>query len=144
MRVIKIAQVPPRSIQAECTVQEAIAFMGAEAGCAVAVLDAERIVGTLSKDDILTRVMANGLSAATTRVREVMTAPPVTVTADTEADVALKLMFSLKQCYLPIVEENGQLKGWLAICNLFQDNVEDLTSQLESLAAYISADGPGG
>jgi predicted transcriptional regulator len=144
MKVIKISQVPPRSVQVEDSVQAAIAYMGAEAGCAVAVLDGDKLAGTLSKDDVLTRLVAQGLSPATTKVREIMTSPPATVALETEADEALRLMFSLKQCYLPVVDDRGAMKGWIAICNLFQNNVEDLTTQLESLAAYIAADGPGG
>ena len=144
MKVIKIAQAPPRSIQVDDTVQSAIAHMGAEAGCAVAVLDGARLAGTLSKDDVLTRLVAAGLSPTSTKVGEIMTSPPATVNLETEADEALRLMFSLKQCYLPVVDDAGTMKGWVAICNLFQNNVEDLTGQLESLAAYIAADGPGG
>jgi hypothetical protein len=73
-----------------------------------------------------------------------MNVPAETVTTETETDEALKQMFARKKCYLGIVDNNGTLKGWLAICNLFQDHVEDLSRELDSLASYISADGPGG
>ena len=144
MKVIKIAQIPPPSVQIHDTVQAAIASMGADAGCAVAVLDGDRLAGTLSKDDVLTRLVAAGLNPSTTKVGQIMTSAPATVTSETEVDEALRLMFSLKQCYLPIVDASGNMKGWVAICNLFKNNVEDLTVQLESLAAYYAADGPGG
>ncbi len=144
MKVIKIAQVPPPAVQTTATVKEAIPAMDSQHGCGIAVLDGTRLVGTLSRDDVLQRVVGQGMNPESTRVREVMNAAPDTVRADTETDEALKLMFARRKCYLGIVDEAGALKGWLAICNLFQDHVEDLTRELDSLASYISADGPGG
>ncbi len=144
MKVIKIAQVPPPTILINATIKEAIPAMGSRHGCGIAVMDGNRLAGTLSRDDVMLRVIGAGLNPETTRVGQVMNAPAETVTADTETDAALKLMFERKKCYLGIVDESGTLKGWLAICNLFQDHVEDLTRELDSLAAYISADGPGG
>ncbi len=144
MKVMKIAQVPPPAVQTSATIKEAIPAMGSLHGCAVAVLDGTRLAGTLSRDDVMLRVIGTGLDPAKTTVAEVMNAPAETVTTETETDVALKLMFEKKKCYLGIVDESGILKGWLAICDLFQDHVQDLTRELDSLAAYVSADGPGG
>jgi CBS domain-containing protein len=144
MKVIKIAQVPPPTVQIDATVKEAIPAMVSQHGCAVAVLDGSRLAGTLSRDDVMTRVIESGLNPETTKVRQVMNVPAETVTAETETDQALKLMFERKKCYLGIVDDKGTLKGWLAICSLFQDHVEDMTRELDSLAAFISADGPGG
>lgn len=144
MKVIKIAQVPPPTVPINATIREAIPIMGSEQGCAVAVMDGERLAGTLSKDDVMVRVIAAGLNPDTTKVGEVMTSPPLTVTAETGTDEALKLMFSRHQCYFPVVDKEGRIKGWLAICHLFQNHVEDLGRELDSLESYLSADGPGG
>ncbi len=144
MKVMKIATVPPPSVQLECTIKDAIPSMISQHGCAVAVMDGNRIVGTLSRDDVLARVIGSGLSPATTKVSEIMNSPAITVSMETETDEAIKWMFANRKCYLAIVDQNGILKGWLAICSLFEDHVEDLTRELDSLTAYISADGPGG
>ena len=144
MKVIKIAQVPPPTVQVDATVKEAIPAMGSSHGCGMAVLDGDRLVGTLSRDDVLQRVIGQGLNPETTRVREVMNPPAEIVAADMEAGEALKVMFERKKCYLGVVDRQGLLQGWLAICALFQDQVEDLNRELDSLAAYVGADGPGG
>ena len=144
MKVIKIATVPPPSVQLECTIKDAIPSMIRQHGCAVAVMDGNRIVGTLSRDDVLARVVGSGMNPELTRVSEVMDSPAATVSMETETDEALKWMFANRKCYLGIVDQEGTLKGWLAICSLFQDHVEDLTRELDSLTAYMSADGPGG
>ncbi len=73
MKVIKIAQVPPPTVPVTATVKQAVPIMGNENGCALAVMDGERLAGTLSKDDVLKRVVAAGLNPETTRVSEVMT-----------------------------------------------------------------------
>ena len=144
MKVMKIAQVPPPTVQASSSIKEAIPAMGSGNGCGVAVLDGTRLAGTLSRDDVVVRVIGSGLNPETTKVSEVMNEAPDVVSTDTETDEALKLMFDRKKCYLAIVDQQGALKGWLAICSLFQDHVADLTQELDSLASYISADGPGG
>lgn len=143
MKVIKIAQVPPPTVQASVTVKEAIPMMGSRCGCGVAVVDGETLVGTLSRDDVMRRVIGEGLDVAATRVRDVML-PATTVLEDAEARDALKEMYGRGQCYLGVVDGNGALKGWLAICNLFQAREDDLEHQVHALASYLAADGPGG
>ena len=144
MKVIKIAQVPPPVIQKSATIKEALPVMGREHGCAVAVLDGNRLVGTLSRDAVLLRVVGSGLNPDSTKVGEVMESPADTIPMETETNEALKWMFANRKCCLCVVDEGGTLKGWLAICDIFRDHVEDLTRELDSLEAYISADGPGG
>jgi CBS domain-containing protein len=144
MKVIKIAQVPPPTVQVTASIKEAVPSMGSKHGCAIAVLDGDRLVGTISRDDVLHHVIGGGLSAETTSVGDIMNSPAETVPIGTETDAALKWMFENKKCYLGIVDDDGKLKGWLAICNLFQDHVQDMTQELDSLVAYYSADGAGG
>ncbi|MBZ5498080.1 MAG: CBS domain-containing protein [Acidobacteriia bacterium] len=142
--MIKIAQVPPPAVSMTATVKEAVPIMGSEQGCALAVMDGDRLAGTLSKDDLIKRVVAEGLDPDTTKVGEVMRSPAETISVDMEAAEALKLMFSHRRCFYPVVDQQGILKGWLALCHLFQNHVEDLGRELDALEAYLSADGPGG
>ncbi len=144
MKVINIAQVPPPAVSVSASVREALPMMGSEQGCALAVLDGERLVGTLSKDDVIKRVIAGGLNPDVTKVGDVMTSPAQSVPADMETDQALKLMFENRRCYFPVVDQKGAIKGWLALCHLFQDHVADLGRELDALESYLSADGPGG
>jgi hypothetical protein len=70
--------------------------------------------------------------------------PAESVTTDTEAKDALESMRASGKCFLAVVDKDGTLKGWLALCHLFREREEDLTHQLDSLASYLAADGPGG
>ncbi len=144
MKVIKIAQIPPPVVPITATVRQAIPIMGSEQGCALAVMDGDRLAGTLSKEEVMKRVLAEGLNPDTTKVSEIMRSPAETISVDTEAGEALKMMFSNGRCYYPVVDQQGAIKGWLALCNLFKNHVEDLGCELDALESYLSADGPGG
>ena len=144
MNVMKIAIVPPPAVQKQCTVKEAIPAMTSLHGCAVAVMDGDRMVGILSRDEVLTRVVSSGLDPEHVTVGEIMDPPAATVSMETETGEAIRWMFANRKCYLGLVDGQGALKGWLAICSLFEDHVADLNRELDSLSAFISADGPGG
>jgi CBS domain-containing protein len=144
MKVIKIAQAPPPVVPITATIRQAVPIMGSEQGCALAVMDGDRLAGTLSKEEVMKRVIAGGLNPDTTKVGEIMQSPAETISVDTEAGEALRLMFAHGRCYYPVVDEQGVLRGWLALCNLFKNHVEDLGHELDALESYLSADGPGG
>jgi predicted transcriptional regulator len=57
MKIMKIAVVPPPSIQRDCTIRDAVPLLERHHGCAVAVMDGERIAGVLSKDDIFKSIV---------------------------------------------------------------------------------------
>lgn len=144
MKVIKIAQIPPPVVSITATIKQAIPIMGSEQGCALAVMDGDRLAGTLSKEEVMKRVLAEGMNPDTTRVSEVMRTPAETISVDTEAGEALRMMFTNGRCYYPVVDGQGVIKGWIALCNLFKNHVEDLGRELDALESYLSADGPGG
>jgi CBS domain-containing protein len=144
MKAIKIAQIPPPVVPITATIRQAVPIMGSEQGCALAVMDGDRLAGTLSKEEVMKRVIAGGLNPDTTKVGEIMRSPAETISVDTEAGEALRLMFAHGRCYYPVVDEQGVLRGWLALCNLFKNHVEDLDHELDALESYLSADGPGG
>ncbi len=144
MKVAKIAQMPPPTVQADSAVKDAIPMMNSSCGCGVAVLDGDRFVGTLSRDDVLLRVATHGMDVKTTTVRSVMHPPVETVTEETDAKEALRKMHAQGRCYLGVVDEHGALKGWLAICDLFKEREDDLSHQMDSIVSYLAADNPGG
>jgi CBS domain-containing protein len=125
-------------------IKDAIPRMTNDSGCSVGVVENGRLVGTLSKDDIVQRVVGAGLDPKTTPVRDAMTSPPLTVGTDTEMEEALRLMTSRRQCFLPVVDADGAVQGWLAVCHLLEQNVEMLSEQIDTFAAMLGADGPGG
>lgn len=144
MKAIQIAQTSAPTTAPDTLVSEAAGQLDSHCGCALAVIEDGRLVGTLSKGDIMRKLVATGLSASDTPVSQVMNTDPLTITPETNTDEALQLMTKNNQCYLPIVTKEGAVLAWLATCQIFEDHVDALTRQLYTLENFITNDAPGG
>ena len=59
-------------------------------------------------------------------------------------DEALKIMIEEHIRHLPIVDERGRPQAIVSMRDLQEEKVRELYQQLDSLEAYITADGIGG
>ena len=135
---------PVVTIPRTATVIEAIQTMaGAQVG-SVVVVDGDSLEGIFSERDVMLRVVLEGRNPAQTRVEEVMTTPVQTIPVGTTGDEALRVMFQNHIRHLPVVNRNGRVQALTSMRNLLQEKVEELNQQLNSLEAYITADGIGG
>src|SRR5947207_1723376 len=144
MGLLRIARTPLVTVHPQTTVMDAVRTMGQESIGAVAVTDGKALVGMFSERDLMLRVVSEKLDPQQTHIREVMTSPVETIHRDSTADDALKLMLEKHIRHLPVIDSAGKVVAMLSIRNLLHEKVEDLTDQLDSLEAYISADGAGG
>lgn len=104
-------------IEHDRSVLEAARFMMEHNIGAVPVLRDGELVGMFSERDVMTRVVAGGRSPGTTKVSEVMTPNPRTVTANDSVDDCLFLMREFGFRHLPIVEEK-KLRGVISLRDL--------------------------
>jgi CBS domain-containing protein len=102
------------SIDADQTVVEAARFMMEHNIGALPVLRNGELVGIFSERDIMNRVVAVGRMPGQTRVSEVMTANPRSVSTDETIDNCLFLMREFGFRHLPICE-GKQLKGLVSL-----------------------------
>ena len=144
MKVIKIARVPATTVGPDASVIEGIRVMQEATVGAVLVVDGGQPLGIFSERDVMLRVVSENKDPKTTTMREVMTGPVLTIDKDTSTDDALKIMGERHIRHLPVVNEEGQVEGMLSIRHLLLDKVEHLTQELDSLEAYLAADGIGG
>lgn len=101
----------PVSMHPDATVQHACREMAAQrVGSVLVVDDAGRLVGIFTGRDAVCRVVAGGKSAARTKLRDVMTANPDTMSPNMTAIDALRLMWDGGYRHLPVVKE-GKIVG---------------------------------
>jgi len=87
------------------TVREAAAIMVEKnVGSLVVVDDAGRLIGIVTRTDILRHVVAKGLNPDKVTISEVMTRNPIYVLSDTPLEEAARLMGSKGIGHLPVLD----------------------------------------
>jgi CBS domain-containing protein len=84
---------------------------------AVPVVDSQaerRLVGIITDRDIVVKVLAAGRALDGASVRDAMTQNPVTAREEDDVNRALSAMADRKVRRIPIVDENGSLRGIIA------------------------------
>ena len=142
--VSNLSKIPVVLMSSHSTTQEAVESMTARGTGAVVVMDNDKLAGIFSERDVVRRVLAKRKSPKTTKLGEVMTSPVETVLENTSTDDALRMMYKGQFRHLPILDSSGKPVGMVSIQDLLYNRVEELDMQNRDLAAYISADGPGG
>ena len=120
----------PCTIDAEKPVAYAAKMMKQENVGIAPIVEGDRLIGTLTDRDIAVRVVAEGKSPETTRVREVASAAPVTVDPEQDLDEALRLMATHQVRRLPVVEEDGRVVGMLAQADVAEEAKAKKTGEL--------------
>jgi CBS domain-containing protein len=101
----------PLTLPASATVRDACQSMRERRVGAVLVTEADRrLVGIFTGRDAVGRVLAEGKDANKTRIGDVMTRDPQSVSPARSAIDALRLMFDIGCRHIPIVE-NGRVVG---------------------------------
>lgn len=104
---------------------------------ALPVVDGETVVGIFSERDIVYGVAKHGAAFLAKTVGEVMTAPAITVTADTQILSALSMMTKRRIRHLPVVE-NERLTGFVSIGDLVKHRIEKIEAEAAAMRDYIS------
>jgi CBS domain-containing protein len=120
----------PCSIDAGKPVTYAAKMMRDEDVGLAPVVEGDRLVGTVTDRDIVTRVIAEGRDPQSTTVREVASTDLITVDPQQNLDEALSLMAQHQVRRLPVVEGNGRLVGVLAQADVAQDAASAATGRM--------------
>ncbi|MBU6260010.1 MAG: CBS domain-containing protein [Burkholderiales bacterium] len=117
---------PPQS-----TVVQAARRMAGSATGALMVVDAQdRLVGIFTGRDALFRVLALGRDPLRTRLDEVMTPGPVTVSPEATFGYALQLMHERRCHHLPVVDA-GQLLGIVSARDAMDPELEEFVCEAQ-------------
>lgn len=101
--------------------------------------DDGRVCGVVTDRDLVTRCLAAGRMAGTTRVRDIMSGNVVAAQPDMEVGVAAHLMGRQQVRRLPVLE-NGKLCGMVTLGDLAnqEDSSIDAADALTDICANIS------
>jgi len=144
MGLLRIAEVPPPTVEPQVTVLDAVGAMSRDRVGAVVVVEKNTLVGIFTERDLMLRVVQEGRDPSSTLVREVMTPDVMTVTEASTHEEASKLMLVQHLRHLPILSSDGKVLGLLSIRALLEERLEDLHREMSSLEQYMANDGPGG
>jgi len=103
---------------------------------AVPVLHDKQLVGIFSERDIMKRVVAELRDPRTTKVSDIMTKGPVTVTPESTVEECMVLMRDHNCRHLPICEDN-RLWGLISLRDVLAHEVAEKDEEARHLKAYI-------
>jgi CBS domain-containing protein len=103
---------------------------------AIPVMQGGAVVGIFSERDVLYRLADQGASCLDRPVKDVMTAPPITVDPRTTILEALGLMTRRRIRHLPVVD-NGHMCGFISIGDLVKSRMDEISHEAEALRDYI-------
>ena len=144
MNILNLARTPTITQTPSETVLEAAKIMSdQDAGAVIVTNTAGNVVGIFTERDNLRKITARGLDPRQTVLGDVMSRPVVTASVNTSPQDALTLMFRNKIRHLPIVDAANCLLGVLSLRHALMRRVGEQQVNLETLAAYVTAGGPG-
>lgn len=126
------------SVMFDNTVREAAAYMMKRNVGAAPVLNESELVGVFSERDIVRRVLMEGRDWNTTRVGEVMSSNPLTVSPEDDTDHCMLLMKQNNFRHLPVTE-GQQLVGFISIRELLLHDIDEKEIEVRMMRAYMSA-----
>jgi CBS domain-containing protein len=112
------------SVDPETTVTECVRQMNEARIGAMLIMQNERLLGIFTERDAMTRVLGGGLDPTRTKVVQVMTPDPVTVTPSTSLDEARLIVTNRRMRHLPVVDD-GKVVGMVSSGDLTQRLVRE-------------------
>jgi CBS domain-containing protein len=125
-------------IEAGASVFEAVQTMVEANVGSLLVTDGGDIVGIVTERDYLRRVTLEGRTDKDTAVGEIMTAPLVVVTPETEIDESMAIMTDRRIRHLPVVDD-GEVVGVISIGDIVKFKSKRQSFEIQYLTDYITA-----
>lgn len=125
------------SCHADDSVAHAVSLLAQRRIGALPVHDRdESVAGIFSERDVLYCLNTKGAAMLDMKVRDVMTAPAITIAPHVAVDEALGLMTRRRIRHLPVVDEN-QVLGFVSIGDLVKYRIDSIAAEAEAMRVYI-------
>jgi CBS domain-containing protein len=104
---------------------------------ALLVMTEGSLLGVMSERDYARKVILKNRSSSDTRVADIMTASPITVSPQHTVRHCMELMTEGRFRHLPVTE-SGRVVGMLSIGDLVKAVIEEQQDQIAQLERYIA------
>lgn len=124
------------SVTPDAPVNNAIKLMSENEVKALPVLEEEKLVGVVSENDCIRKVILMGKSTKKTQVREIMSSNMHMASPDQSVEECLAQMTDEHVRHLPVIA-NGSLVGFVSMSDLLQTIIDDQKDYIYGLENYI-------
>ena len=125
------------SVPLNATVYDAIGILAEKNIGALPVVDGDRLVGIFSERDYTRKVALEGRSSRDTRVREIVSAPVISITPQHSIEDAMRLMSEKHIRHLPVLE-GDKMVGMISIGVVVTWIISAQNSTIDQMEAYIA------
>jgi CBS domain-containing protein len=130
------------SVSPAATVFDAIRLMAEKNIGALLVMEGQRLVGMISERDYTRKVILRGKSSKTTPVREIISAPVISVEPNSSVEECMKIMTEHRIRHLPVLD-GERLVGIVSIGDLVNWIISAQHVAISQMEDYISGKYPG-
>ena len=132
-RIRTLPLTPPVTVESGTAVGRVVEVVQKRnVGC-VLVYEAGRMVGIVTERDMLLKVVARDVDYATTKIDDVMTREPVTLSPGDSIGDAATLMTERRFRHIPIIAQDGTATGIVSIKDIIALLAESLPEQVLNL-----------
>ena len=125
------------SVEPDSTISDVVARLVQRRIGALLVIELGEPVGIVSERDVVRCLGAHGPEALHMRVRDVMTAPLITISPRDSIPDAMELMTDRRIRHLPVLD-SGRLVGLVSIGDLVKRRIEEAEQEALALKDYIA------
>jgi CBS domain-containing protein len=140
--ILKIKGQETWSVAPDATVYDSIALMAEKGIGAVLVISERKLIGIISERDYARKIVLEGRSSRVTRVRDIMTADPVTASPENTVEECMTIMTQYRVRHLPVLDREN-LVGIVSIGDLVKAVIAEQAHTIDQLQTYIGGNYPG-
>lgn len=126
------------SVSPETRIREVITVLVQHRIGSVLVCEADSVVGVVSERDVVRLLGGHEVGALELVVRDVMTAPVISISPHDSIADAMALMTDRRIRHLPVMD-SGRLVGIVSIGDLVKRRIEEIEQEAIALKDYITA-----